>query len=241
MLIRILLLVFLLLPGNSLAAETPPSDIGLPPAPKGAAQSDCEQVLQDWGFAEHKVVSQDKKYIFLMIDRYGGKREFSDFRGTMCRISDMKELWAVEKTFFSEYTLAFSEDGKYFVNAVGRVFCKPETYQEVLDLGALVFHKNGTIIKEYKIDELYPDWQKTCEDDGVLRWLSTYYGMLEDSKMESNKYFMLKTGDGTEHYFLLENGQKLEGKPQDLIDAENTAKAAEEENEKGKKGGFSFF
>lgn len=186
-----------------------PSGLILPDAPEGNPNSDCEQALKDWNFPQQVIVSKTQEYLFLVIDRYGGKRDFPDYRGAMCRVKDMKEVWSVYELFPHLENIVFSDDGKYFVNAMGRVNCgSEEDMERVGKLDVITFHKNGEIIYGYKIDDFLPNWRKDCEEDGKVSWLSSRYDMTEAILEDNNTVFKVRTSDGNMHYFDIRTGKK---------------------------------
>lgn len=191
-------------------AASKPSGLEFPPAPTGNPRSDCEQSLKDWNFPQEVVVGRNNEYIFLAIDRYGGEREYADYRGTMCRVKDMYEMWSLYELFADMDNIAFTDDGKYFVNGMGNVPCESEEdIERISKVGVLVFYRNGEQIKSYQPEEILPGWKEICADSKTLDWQSWSYSFKKGIS-ENNKTFTLKTKDDTTHYFNIETGNKID-------------------------------
>jgi len=203
-------LVTLILSLGSAQARVQPSDLNLPAGPlPGGPESDCQSTLLDWDFAAEKIVGRTKEYLFLMIDRYGGTREMPDYRGAMCRVHDMEEVWAVSELFPTDETIAFTDDGRYFVNAIGRAYCGEEDYDYLSRLDVLTFYDNGEVLKTYTLDELLPSWREVCAEEGdVLRWLDSSYRFFRHLS-EDNATLTFKTADGKTHEFSMQTGKPL--------------------------------
>ncbi len=206
----VFLSVVLLLMPLATFAKSPPSDLILPPAPKSKnPSSDCEQMLLKWDFAEETIVTRNKENIFLIIDRYGGERESPDYRGTMCRVKDMYETWAVPELFHDINNIALTDDGKYLVNGIGNPGCSTEEdVKRLSEMSVLIFHSNGEPVKEYYLDQILPKWKENCQSGGTIDWLAGSMDFPE-AISEDNSTFTLKTSDGVTHSFNVKNGAKL--------------------------------
>jgi hypothetical protein len=201
-------LFILAMPFASFAASKP-FGVDFPTTPEGNPKSDCEQILQDWDFAEKILLTRNKEHLFLFIDRYGGKRAHPDYRGTMCRVKDMYDEWAVHELFPALGNAAATDDGRYFVNAIGNVACGDEEgIARIAEMEILVFHEEGEPVKAYLLDDILPEWREICMDKKQLDWLARGYSF-KKSVSENNTSFTLKTSDGTTHYFNIKNGKKI--------------------------------
>ena len=205
-----LIFLFVLFTSSNVFAASQPSGLNFPAAKKGAPSSDCEATLQDWKFAEDYVISQNNEYILLLIDRYGGKREFPDLRGTMCRVKDMYEMWPIYEMFPDTNKMFVSNDGKNFINGISEIGCDgEEAIERIAGFDTLIFYNNGNIKKAYKMDDLLPNWREVCAQEKELDWFEgdpDFKSLIS----EDQSTFTLTTSDGKKHYFNVNNGAKVD-------------------------------
>ncbi len=160
--------------------------------------NDCELAFADWVKPPRTFFSSDKTHVFILMDRYHGTRQVPDYRGSMCRLKGVQELWFLDDIFPLTSHVAVANDGQYIITAAATLTCKAALYNQVAGYKMLTFYHRGKELKSYTLPELLPEWQSLCEEGKTLRWLEVEEGM--------NSGFSL---DNSELTLRLKNGKKV--------------------------------